>query len=261
MPAPPPSAAIGPDEWQVEYDRMHRNGDRRGFVSATALAHRLDTDEAARAAEGAGDPGLAKQPRDLELPPWNKGRYGTAIGRAVHGTLQTVDLATGDGVEDTVAAQAAAEGVLGHEATIEALTRAALACPTVTRAAVRPHWRETYVAVPFEGITLEGYVDLVFRDDDGLVIVDYKTDAVDADTHAQRVAQYRIQAASYALAVAEATGEPVVRGVLCFLDPSGASEVAFTGADLEAAVAEVRRLLAAERDDPSPLPAPVPSDA
>jgi ATP-dependent exoDNAse (exonuclease V) beta subunit len=264
-PTPPPAAdvdhAIDPDEWQVEYERLHRQGDRRGFVSATTLAHRLDADEPARAADGTDDPGLAKQPRDLELPPWNKGRYGTAIGRAVHGTLQTIDLATGDGVEATVAAQAAAEGVLGHEATIEALTRSALSCPTVVRAAARPHWRETYVAVPFDGLTLEGYVDLVYRDDDGLVIVDYKTDAVDADTRAERVTHYRIQAASYALAVAAATGEPVVRAVLCFLDPSGATEVAFAGADLEAAVTEVRHLLATERDDPSPLPPPVPSEA
>src|SRR5262249_11319473 len=178
-PAAPAPLPNDPAEWQAEYERLRRQSDRRAFVSATTLAHRLDTTEAARAAEGAGDPGLAKQPRDLELPPWNKGRYGTAIGRAVHGTLQTVDLATGDGVVATAAAQAPAEGVLGYEATIEVLTRAALACPTVARAAARPHWRETYVAVPFDGITLEGYVDLVFRDDDGLVIVDYKTDAVD----------------------------------------------------------------------------------
>ena len=45
-------------------------------------------------------PGLAKEPRDVDLPPWQKGRYGTAIGRAVHGVLQTVDLATGDGLAE-----------------------------------------------------------------------------------------------------------------------------------------------------------------
>jgi ATP-dependent helicase/nuclease subunit A len=178
----------------------------------------------------------------------------------VHGTLQTVDLATGDGVEATAAAQAAAEGVIGNESTVVALTRAALASAIVTRAAARPYWRETYVAVPFDGITLEGYVDLVFRDDDGLVVVDYKTDSVDILTRAERTTHYRIQAAAYALAVAEATGEPVVRGVLCFLDPAGATEVEFTGDDLAAAVAEVRMLVAAERDDPSSPPALVPSD-
>ncbi len=255
--------AWSPEAWQAEYDRAHLRGNRRGFVSATTLAHRVDPQPVGPYGPeaGAGDPGLAKDARDLELPPWNKGRYGTAIGRAVHATLQTIDLATGRGIEATAAAQAAAEGVLGHEATIEALTRAAVASSTVGRAAARPHWRETYVAVPFDGITLEGYVDLVFRDDDGLVVVDYKTDAVDPATRAVRVSQYRIQAAAYVLAIAESTGEPVVRGVLCFLDPAGATEVVFAGTELETAVAEVRALVTAERDDPSPPPPLVPSDA
>ncbi len=252
---------IPPEVWQAEYDRAHERGNRRGFVSATALAHRDHSDGSAPDAPVAEiDPGLAKDARDLELPPWNKGRYGTAIGRAVHATLQTIDLATGAGVGATAAAQAAAEGVLGHEETIVALARAALASPSVQRATTRRYWRETYVAVPFDGITLEGYVDLVFRDDDGLVVVDYKTDAVDPATRAERITHYRIQAAAYALAIAEATGEVVVRGVLTFLDPAGAAEVEFAGADLEAAITEVRALLAAERDHPSARPPLVPSD-
>ena len=238
--------------------RPRRTG--AGSSSATTLAHRLDAFGAAAGA--ADDPGLAKDGRDLELPPWNKGRYGTAIGRAVHATLQTIDLATGAGAEATAAAQAAAEGVLGHEATIVALTRAALASAVVTRAAARPYWRETYVAVPFDGITLEGYVDLVFRDDDGLVVVDYKTDAVDEQTRAERVAHYRIQAAAYALAVAERPASRSCARVLCFLDPAGATEVEFAGADLAAAVAEVagaargraRRPVAARRRWSPPTP-------
>ena len=71
-------------------------------------------------------------------------------------------------------------------------------------------------------MTLEGYVDLVYRDDDGLVVVDYKTDAVgDAADLARRMAHYRIQGAAYALAVGDATGEPVVACVFVFLDPAG----------------------------------------
>ena len=115
-PGPAAEPGLAPEEWQEEYDRAHRRGNRRGFVSATTLAHRLDP-----FAAGAGavdDPGLAKEGRDLELPPWNKGRYGTAIGRAVHATLQTIDLTTGAGIEPAAAAQAAAEGVLGYESTI-----------------------------------------------------------------------------------------------------------------------------------------------
>jgi RecB family exonuclease len=179
----------------------------------------------------------------------------------VHATLQTVDLATGDGLDAIAAAAAAAEGVLGHEPTIRALARAALDSPSVVRAAQRPHWRETYVAVPLDNITLEGYVDLMYRDDDGLVVVDYKTDAVDLAVRAERIVHYRIQAAAYALAVAESTGARVARCVLAFLEPRGADEVTIEGDDLATAVESVRALAAAERDSPSPIPPAVLADA
>jgi ATP-dependent helicase/nuclease subunit A len=245
-PAPRARAVLAPimepAAWTIEHERAFAQGRRRAFVAATALAKRGEV--------AVDDPGLAKDARDLELPPWNKGRYGTAIGRAVHAVLQTIDLTSGAGLDETAAAQAAAEGVLGQEATIAALARAAIASDVVRRACTRPHWREMYVAVPVDGITLEGYIDLVYRDDHGLVVVDYKTDAVVDD----RLAHYRVQAAAYALAVGDATGEPVVACVLCLLHPDGAREVVVAGADLDAALNQVRTLAAAERDDPSPLP-------
>ena len=152
-------AVVELDAWLAEHDAAFATGARRRFVSATALA-RLADDAAA------DDPGVAKEGRDLELPPWNKGRYGTAIGRAVHAVLQTVDLATGAGLADLAAAQAAAEGVLGFEATIAELVQSALDSATVRAACATEYWRETYVAVPVEELTLEGYVDLVYRDAD-----------------------------------------------------------------------------------------------
>jgi hypothetical protein len=74
------------------------------------------------------------------------------------------------------------------------------------------------------------------------VVVDYKTDgwATEADLDA-KVARYRLQGASYALALAEATGEPVVRCVFLFLAPAGA--VARDVSDLDGAVEEVRVLM------------------
>ena len=72
--------------------------------------------------------------------------------------------------------------------------------------------------------------------------VDYKTDgwATDVDLDA-KVARYRLQGASYALALAEATGEPVARCVFLFLAPTGA--VARDVTDLVDAVDEVRALM------------------
>ena len=99
----------------------------------------------------------------------------------MHAVLQTVDLTTGAGLADLAAAQAAAEGVLGFEETIAALVSGAIGSPSIEAACAGEYWRETYVAVPVEGLTLEGYVDLVYRDagaGDALVVVDYKTDAI-----------------------------------------------------------------------------------
>jgi ATP-dependent exoDNAse (exonuclease V) beta subunit len=191
------------------------------------------------------DPGLHKRPRDLDLPPWRKGRYGSAIGRAVHGVLQTIDLASGAGAAEAVAAQAAAEGVTGHEHHISRLVAAALRSPAVVEAAGVRHWREVYVGVPLDGSrTLEGYVDLLYRRAAGLVVVDYKTGPTGLDVDLDPlVERYRMQGACYALAVAEATGEPVVDMVFVFLTPEGAVERSIP--DLAASIDEARRRAAA----------------
>ena len=91
------------------------------------------------------------------------------------------------------------------------------------------------MAVPVEGITLEGYVDLVYRDPadpDALVVVDYKTDAIEAEaTLESRMAHYAVQGAAYTIAVATATGARVDRCVFVFLAPGGVLEVEIAGAD------------------------------
>jgi ATP-dependent exoDNAse (exonuclease V) beta subunit len=229
------------DEWRRQRDTALAASRRPRTVAATALTAEGTPDAVA-------DHGLHKRPRDLDLPPWQKGRYGSAIGRAVHGVMQTIDLRTGQGVAEAVAAQAAAEGVIGHEARVRALVDAALASPTVRRAADSPHWRELYVGVPLGGDrTLEGYVDLLFRRPDGLVVVDYKTGPAGLDADLEPlVARYRAQGASYALAVADATGEPVVDVVFVFLSPDGAVDRPLP--ELARAVDEVRRLAAAGDD-------------
>ena len=70
---------------------------------------------------------------------------------------------------------------------------------------------------------VEGIIDLLYRDEDGLVLVDYKTDAVPASALASRVEFYRPQLSVYATAVEAAVGEPVRRCVLLFLTPASAT--------------------------------------
>ncbi|NUR96803.1 MAG: DNA helicase UvrD, partial [Kribbellaceae bacterium] len=198
-------------------------------ASAAQAASRLRSAQSASGLEGTGpdvaladvDPGTAKGARDLELPPWSKGRYGTAIGRAVHAVLQVVDLSTGAGLDAAIATQCLAEGVLEYADVVTALVRSALASDVVQRAAVREHWRESYVGtVQPDGTVLEGFVDLIYREDDGrLTIVDYKTDAVPAAALDSRVAYYAPQLQAYAQILPN-TGPPV----LLFLNPGAAVE-------------------------------------
>ncbi|MET0626952.1 MAG: UvrD-helicase domain-containing protein [Acidimicrobiia bacterium] len=234
-PAPPPAWP----EWLAERDRVLAAAAVPRVQSATAIARAV-------AAEAEADPGLRKGARDLELPPWNKGRYGTAIGRAVHAVLQTVDLATGTDLDSIAAAQAAAEGVIGFEHEITELARAAIDSATVRDAVTQGYRREMYVAAPVGDRLLEGYVDLVHHSVDprGLVVVDYKTDAWhdDADLD-EKVARYRLQGASYAVALEAATGTPVVGCVFLFLSPG--RSVARALEDLPAATAAVRARLGA----------------
>ncbi len=193
-------------------------------IDFAAVAVDTDLDHA----PDGGDAGLRKRPGDQDRPPWLKGRYGTAVGRAVHGVLQTVPLGAdpdGPEVAAAVAAQAQAEAVVGREAVVRQLVADALRSPSVRAAAGAPHWREIYLSAPIGERVLEGYVDLLYRTDDGLVVVDYKTAATsDPAELDRRVEGYRFQGASYALLVGRATGDDVARVTFSFLTPQGVVE-------------------------------------
>ncbi|HEX6257825.1 MAG TPA: UvrD-helicase domain-containing protein [Euzebyales bacterium] len=234
-PAPPPLPPLA--EWASRREQALADAGRPRTVGASDVTLPADGDLDDEAAAG-----VDKQPRDLDLAPWLRGRYGTAIGRAVHAVLQTIDLSTGAGLAEAAAAQAAAEGVIGREADVERLAGAALEAPAVREAVTCPRWRETFVATTVGGRTLEGYVDLLYRCDEGLVIVDYKTASSSADLDA-RVDGYRAQGGSYAVAVEAATGEAVARVVFVFLTPDGVVER--TLPRLRAAMRAVRRAVAA----------------
>lgn len=177
--------------------------------------------EAAASASEPLPPGAAKGARDVELPPWSKGRYGTAVGRAVHAVLQRIDLATGDDLAEAVNAQCVAEGVSEVAGVVTGLVRSALGSPSVARAIERQYWRESYVATTqSDGVVLEGFIDLMYREDDGsIVIVDYKTDEIPTGGIGPRTIYYRPQIQAYCRAVAAACGAPV-RAVLLFVHPT-----------------------------------------
>ena len=153
--------------------------------------------------------------------PWRRGRGGTQTGRAVHAVLQATDLASGHDIADRAQAQAVAEGVPDRAGDIEDLARTAVSSAIVKRAvASRRLWREVPVAVPAGGGSLHGFIDLLFEEDDGLVVVDYKTDSVNPDQVAEAVHRYRLQGGAYAYAIQALTGKPVKEVVFLYLRPN-----------------------------------------
>jgi len=233
----PPEPVLSLVDWESEMKESLKVCERPSAVSATALKPDGDFEP-----DGGPDAGLQKKPQDLDLPPWLKGRYGNAIGRAVHGVLQTINLATGGGVEAAVAAQCEAEAVTDRAGDVRLLVDHALASPTVREAARCPHWREVYACTPMDdGRLLEGYIDLLYRGTGGLAVVDYKVaSGADPKELDGRLEGYRMQGAAYALSVQVATDEPLPTVTFIFLTPEGPVERKLQ--DLEGTIKQIRSI-------------------
>lgn len=245
MPPQPSDARDEPDTWEV---RERWIAERQEAVQRLGALPRESATGIAKLAareisEPAANPNF-EPPEDL--PPWRRGRAGTSIGRATHGVLQVIDLdapTTAD-IDNASEAQAAAES-LGRQATneVKRLVRRALESNAVREALAEDrYWRELYAAVEIDGVLLDGFIDLLYELPNGnLVVVDYKTDALQAGEAVEAaVDRYRLQAASYALILQESLGRQVERCILLFLHPNDEREIP----DLPAAITEVKTTLA-----------------
>ncbi|MEC7906179.1 MAG: UvrD-helicase domain-containing protein [Verrucomicrobiota bacterium] len=190
-------------KWIEEREQIVRQASRPQTISATALA------------------AIAKDESGQGHIPYRRGRGSTNLGRAVHSVLQTVDMESGNDLESVSRAQATVEGVAGRWEEIQGLARNALGSEAV-RAAISSgrYFRELFVSAPINDALIEGFIDLLFEDENGLTIVDYKTDDVDSAEEIDRALEkYGSQMGAYAYAVQQATGMPVRRAILLFLRP------------------------------------------
>ena len=222
------------DLWLAARELTLNRAGRAASISATALAK-------AAAPDAPREVQVEVEPAAEDLPPWRRGRAGTAVGRAVHAVLQTIDLDTGAGLEATARAQAFAEEVPNRETEIRLLTESVLASPVVRSAldADSRYWREVPVAAAFDGLLVEGFIDLLIETPTGFVVVDYKTDRAPRDEDIDAAtARYTPQGAAYALALEAVLGQPIARCVFVFARESSAA-VEREVADLRTAVAAV----------------------
>ena len=65
-----------------------------------------------------------------------------------------------------------------------------------------------------ETILVQGIIDAYFETDEGLVLVDYKTDKVEMPDGSDLVEKYRVQLDYYAKALTRLTGQPVAEKLI-----------------------------------------------
>lgn len=214
------AARAAGEAWRLKRQEKISLARHTPIVAATAVAGLMP-----------GLPELAgsspDSPTEDLTTPQRRGRAGTAIGRAVHAVLEVIDLQTPRGLSELCREQAAVEHVSDSAAEIEELVTSVLKSPSVRDATGSlGYWREVFVgSMLSSSLGIEGYIDLLYRTESGLVIVDYKTDRARTDPEIdERMEKYKYQGAAYAIAAGRATGEEISEVVFVFARPKGAIE-------------------------------------
>ncbi len=194
------------DDWRRSMERVLEDGHRPpDFMTPSA---------------GDYDPSLSGPPVTDPARP-DLAFAGVSFGTLVHDVFEAVPLpgATPEFVRDLVRSLAASRGAGDGAADAAAeLVLRGLATDVMRRAAGAARaWKEVPVVVAVDDGLLEGTIDLLFEDGDGLVIVDYKTNIPGEGGVGALAAHYAPQMRHYASAVRTASGRDVSRAVLLFL--------------------------------------------
>jgi len=153
---------------------------------------------------------------------------GAVLGSTVHRALELLDLGeTTDRAVNQATTAACAELRVPHVAgEVRSRVQAALTAQIIQLAATRRHWKEVPIVAELGGRVVEGFIDLVVDTDDGLVIVDYKTDSTQSEADIEtKVHHYTPQIRAYAQALALATGRKVATPQILFCRPAGITAV------------------------------------
>ena len=240
MPASEGDYASMRAQWEMEREATIENASRPQAQAVTAIAQRVKGQPPSVSAEGAVT--SEKEEAEEGEISYRRGRGGTNLGRAVHAVLQSIDLLTGEGLEDICRAQAEAEGIPDSADDVLKLSRNALATKTVmglmsmVEQGKAKYYREVFVSAQLGDRLVEGFIDLLIDDGDGLAIVDYKTDSLTPKQLQELDPEYEVQLGLYAWAVGETTGKPVREATLLFLRPQKKREFSDTQALIQKAL-------------------------
>lgn len=200
-------------DWNQHRAQWQKNSAIVSTTSVTAIAK--GTGDQAPAGFGTESAVQFVTTNDEGLPSFAapSGEHGTEFGTALHRLLELSDLRE-TAEFDQLAEDVANAAGLGDPAGLARRARFALASNPVRRAAEREHWLELPVVSSVADTTVEGVIDLMYREDDGtLVIADFKTDIrVTKET----LAAYWRQLSTYAQMIQRITKQDVSELSLIF---------------------------------------------
>ena len=208
--------------WRERVQSIRERSEQRWVASPSGLgALALGVDVSAEV--------IDDQPFDPIEPtvdPAREMRDGSAIGQSVHRSLDILIRETEplpQRIHQVCKEMAAEEDAFAHLETIVAMTNMALDSNVVAQArAAGSMWTELYLAAPVdEGSVkvVDGLADLVYRDDSGIHIIDYKTDASIGE---HNLPHYREQLAAYAELMRRGTGEERITASVLHLTQTSA---------------------------------------
>ncbi|MFH1690204.1 MAG: UvrD-helicase domain-containing protein [Candidatus Eisenbacteria bacterium] len=210
------AAAIDPTTTNAAMERDRWLEWLSGFGDRHHEPARIITPSSAKSDEDVPFVPCADTARSSALPP---GVTGAHVGTLVHAVMEKLDLDRSGAVAETTRAVAISSGLPEEAASVAAaIVEGAFRSPVLDRARSAARvWRELPFCLARDGATIEGKMDLVFEEEDGLVIVDYKTDVLGDGGTAELRERYRGQAEAYGLALAAVARLPVKEVVLFFM--------------------------------------------
>ncbi len=144
---------------------------------------------------------------------------GATFGKLVHRLLEKSDWSQLGLLEKMAEAEGRALGATGPMIKrAEEMVKKTIDSPTLQRVIQsRKYQKEVPFAYKKDGILYEGVMDLVFKEKDGLVVLDFKTDLVDQKKLHLRVEHYKPQVEVYSDAIRSIFGQPPKEVILFFL--------------------------------------------
>lgn len=224
-----------PNDWHERLDRVRLASAVSWVASPSRSGKSFDADQPDRADQARTETEAEEGDRDSDSADAfaRRARDGRPVGRALHAALDWLFGAAGppSRIEIDRATRRAVveEGILDAHEDVRQRVGAAMSSAIAAEAfGAQRRWTELYLAAPQEGEEVrlvEGYADLVFDTEDGLVLVDHKSDAV---LPGESLAHYQAQLDGYADLLRRATGRPVVRQVLLHVPGNTATVVELT---------------------------------